>query len=120
MSDREELFQIIWDGAVDDRVKDGKSPEKVPVVRPKVWALVHGILAAGFRKPRIVTTSDELDELSNKALIMTRHGEYREAAKTVLSGNIWRGMGPTKVLRSAELAAWHLPATVLHEGEGEE
>lgn len=51
MNDREELFQIIWEGAVDDRVKDGKSPEKVPVVRPKVWALVHEILAAGYTKP---------------------------------------------------------------------
>jgi len=55
MSDREELFQIIWDGAVDDRVKDGKSPEKVPVVRPKVWALVHEILAAGYVKSETVT-----------------------------------------------------------------
>ena len=104
-TEREELTAII-----DDRWHGyGYHPQ----------GAADAIIAAGYRKPRTITTEDELDELSNKALIMTRHGEYREAAKTILSGNIWRGMGPTKVLRSAELAAWHLPATILHMGEGE-
>lgn len=68
MSARDELFQIIWDGAVDDRVKAGKSPEQVPVVRPKVWALVHTILAAGYRKPRrAVMFSDEAVERAAEA-----------------------------------------------------
>lgn len=49
-AERDELVQIIWDGAVADRVKDGKDPRRVPVVRPKVEALADAILAAGYRK----------------------------------------------------------------------
>lgn len=57
---RDELVQIIWDGAVADRVKDGKDPDRVPVVRPKVEAMADAILAAGYgkssdRRPSIVT-----------------------------------------------------------------
>lgn len=60
MSDRDELVQIIWDGAVADRVKDGKDYQRVPVVRPKVEAMADAILAAGYgkssdRRPSIVT-----------------------------------------------------------------
>jgi hypothetical protein len=75
------------------------------------------ILAAGYRKPRTITTADELDALGNGALIRTRHGEYREAAKLVGGENIWRAMGPAKVLSSSDLATWSLPASVLHEPE---
>lgn len=60
MTARDELVQIIWDGAVADRVKDGKDSQRVPVVRPKVEALADAILAAGYgkssdRRPSIVT-----------------------------------------------------------------
>lgn len=57
---RDDLVQIIWDGAVADRVKDGNDPRQVPVVRPKVEALADAILAAGYgkssdRRPSVVT-----------------------------------------------------------------
>lgn len=54
-SEREELIRMIWDGAVADRVRDGKDPERVPVVRPKVEALADVILAAGYSKRETVT-----------------------------------------------------------------
>lgn len=49
-AERDELIQIIWDGAVADRVKDGKAPHQVPVVRPKVEAMADAILGAGYSK----------------------------------------------------------------------
>lgn len=50
-TERDELIRLIWDDAVADRVKEGKSPAQVPVVRPKVEAIADKILAAGYRKP---------------------------------------------------------------------
>jgi hypothetical protein len=108
MSERDELASIIM--AVDEA--GNWDPD------PMMYASYgDAILAAGYRKPRTITTVEELDALLNKALIRTQHGEYREAAKLVGGENIWRKMGPAKVLSSSDLAAWHLPATVLHEGD---
>ncbi|UYL86601.1 hypothetical protein SEA_RADFAD_44 [Arthrobacter phage RadFad] len=50
MTERDELIQIIWDGAVGDRMKDGGDRRNVPVVRPKVEALADAIIAAGWHK----------------------------------------------------------------------
>lgn len=50
-TERDELIRLIWDDAVADRVKEGKSPAQVPVIRPKVEAIADKILAAGYRKP---------------------------------------------------------------------
>lgn len=64
-ADRDELVKIIWAGAVADRVKDGKDPDRVPIVRPKVEALPDAILAAGYgkssdRRPSVVTDAGQL------------------------------------------------------------
>ena len=50
MSDREELIELIWQDAVDDRTKSGKDPKNAPVVRCKVEAVADKIIAAGWRK----------------------------------------------------------------------
>lgn len=49
-TERDELIELVWDGAVADRVKDGLDPEFTPVVRPKVEAMADAILAAGYSK----------------------------------------------------------------------
>ena len=71
------------------------------------------ILAAGYRRPRTITTTEELDTLPDGVIIMDGRGSCREGLRTMGGGNVWRAMGPAKVLRSKEIA---LPATVLHEG----
>ena len=77
------------------------------------WAEVDAILAAGYRKPRQVTTVEELDALPDGSIILDARGLCREGLRTMGSGNVWRAMGPAQVLRSMEIA---LPATVLHVG----
>ena len=77
--------------------------------------LAQAILAAGYRKPRTITTAEELDALPNEALIRTRFGQVWEAAKLTDGENLWRTLGPAKLLRSEDIARWSLPATVLHE-----
>jgi hypothetical protein len=119
VSEREELFQIIWDGAVDDRVKDGKDLARVPVVRPKVWALVHGILAAGFKKPRTVTTVEELDALPLGSVVRCGHGRVYErdyVETNPRDTTWWIETGSTKDYQSSSI---ELPATVIYEGEWE-
>lgn len=74
MSDRDELIELVWDGAVADRVKDGLDPEFVPVVRPKVEAMADAILAAGFRKE---TVGDELSQVKDEL------ANYKRGAKTL-------------------------------------
>jgi len=106
MSDREELFQIIWDGAVDDR-------------HPKVWALVHAILAAGFRKPHKVTTAEELDALGVGSVV--RDGEGMVFERDYVNTNPgdtswWLETGSSRDYQTSTIT---LPATVIYEGERE-
>ena len=73
-------------------------------------------LAADYRKPRTVTTMEELEVLGHGAVIRSEHRHYWVAHKE-------DGMGPDQgwavagggAITSRELAFW-LPATVLHEG----
>jgi hypothetical protein len=72
--------------------------------------LAHAILAAGYSKPRTITTAEELDALPNASLILDALNYCREAAQ-LTDGNIWRSMGPAAVRASREIP---LPATVLY------
>jgi hypothetical protein len=69
------------------------------------------ILATGYRKPRTITTVEELDALPGGSLILDALNYCREAAK-LKDGNVWRSMGPASVRSSGQLP---LPVTVLHE-----
>jgi len=70
-TDRDELIELVWDGAVADRVKAGKDPRQVPVVRPKVEALADAILAAGYRKSRTLQSLAELVALAAESAVQT-------------------------------------------------
>ena len=111
MSERDELIQIIWDEAVDDRVKSGKDLRNVPVVRPKVDGMADRILAAGYRKSRTITTPEELEALPSGSVILDSDGE-----PNVLHDNGWvLPGGPGGYTTWA--VAQSLPATVLYEPE---
>ncbi|YCK81374.1 hypothetical protein M1D89_20240 [Arthrobacter sp. D3-18] len=75
---------------------------------------VERILAAGWVKPRTITTAEELDALPNESLILDARNKCREGLTSIEGRNWWRTMGPAKVLASKEIS---LPATVLHEGQ---
>ena len=67
------------------------------------------ILAAGYRKPRQVTTVEELDALPDKAIILDDM-----AGPLVRDGIWWRGA--SVALRISQVIR---PATVLHVGGAE-
>jgi hypothetical protein len=115
MSERDELIQMIWDDAVADRVRDGKDLRNTPVVRPKVEAMADKILAAGYRKPRTITTAAELDALPHGSVIRSSHRHYWVAHKEDGEGGNqgWAAAGTSRI--PTDLADW-LPATVLHVG----
>ena len=108
MSGRDELAAVVYKARWVDGIKD------VNLMTDS--ALADAILAAGYRKPRTITTAEELDALDNGALIRTRVGQCWEAAKLAGGENLWRTLGPAKVLSSEVLGRWNLPATVLHDG----
>lgn len=69
----------------------------------------------GYRKPRTVTTVEELDALGHGAVIRSEHRHYwvahKEDGMGANQGWAVAGGGP---ITSRELASW-LPATVLHD-----
>jgi len=96
-TERDELTQII-----DDRWHGyGYNPQ----------GAAEAILAAGYRKPRTVTTVEELDALAEHAVILSDEGGVFEHEH-----GWWRVTGSRDPMASSELA---LPATVLHEGVSE-
>lgn len=94
-TERDELTQII-----DDRWHGyGYNPQ----------GAADAILAAGYRKPRTVTTVEELDALPEGTIILDTDPDA-----LVTDGTAWRSLlVPDCALRSSAVG---LPATVLHEG----
>lgn len=85
-SERDELFQLML----------GRTTPKA----------VERILAAGYRKPRTVTTVEELDALPFMSVVMDDLGRVYQ--RWLLAG--WQSAGPTLGTKIK------LPSTVLHEG----
>jgi hypothetical protein len=73
--------------------------------------LADAILAAGYRKPRTVTTAEELDALPVGSVILDPAG--LSLHKTEFTG--WRASNGVKNIGPAMLEQEALPATVLHE-----
>lgn len=109
MSARDELADILWGTAVADRVRDGKDLRLVPVVRAKAESAADAILAAGYRKPRTITTREELDALPSGSVILDATGE-----PNVFHDNGWVLPGGGGGYTSWAVAQ-SLPAIVLHE-----
>jgi len=104
MSERDELARKL-DEWLDD---------EAPLNLRRYVPVADAILAAGYRRPRTVTTVEELDALANESLILDATSKCREGLTSIEGRNWWRAMGPSKVLESKDIA---LPATVLHEPE---
>ena len=66
------------------------------------------ILAAGYRKPRVITTREEVEALTEGAVVMDSAGDVSQ-----LRGGVWCGY-ETSPMAPSRLAKY-LPATVLYE-----
>ena len=89
------------------------------VSRPKAYdGRADAILAAGYRKPRTITTVEELDALPDGTIILSEVGGCWEAGEWRGHGmNWWKEPGRREIAHSEDLA---LPATVLYTPEAAE
>lgn len=108
MSARDELADLIED-AVDDAIYSAADapPSLTGIVAHHA---ADAVLAAGYRKPRTITTAEELDALPEGSVILSSGGDSAQKDGV----GYWYLWGGDIGLESAEVA---LPAMVLHEPE---
>jgi hypothetical protein len=73
-------------------------------------SMADELLAEGYRKPRTVTTRDEVLALHEGAVLLDSAGDVAQ-----LRGGLWCGYEASPMSPSRQ--AKYIPATVLHEGE---
>lgn len=107
MSEREELEQIVYDVWMQDepRFTAGQAAD--------------AILAAGYRKPREVTTAAELDALPVGSVVLDAEGDaWQDRGYAAFNWcNTTSGMNGG--LDPELLVSTYGPLTLLHEPEGE-
>lgn len=119
MSARDELAKLLF---VTDN-HDAKDPDHEwemttrhnPNFSEAYFVMADAILAAGYRRPRTITTAEELAALGHGSVIRSEHRHYWVAHKEDGMGadQGWAAAGGS-ALTSRDLTSW-LPATVLHE-----
>lgn len=82
------------------------------------FEVTDAILAAGYRKPRTISTAAELDALRFQAVVLDAYGTpyVCERHATNLTRNEWRPAGMDH-LEESENILYHGDATVVYEGE---
>lgn len=109
---REELAQIIT-----DHVHEGLLSYDACTPHAEIDEAADDILAAGYRKPRTITTVEELDALSDESVVRSDFGVIHEKrVEFDTSRVIWVCPGDTDEHTAGKIT---LPAIVLHEPEGE-
>jgi len=78
------------------------------------FAIADGLIAKGYRKPRTITTTEELDALEHGSVIRSEQRHYWVAHKEDGEGGNqgWAAAGTSRI--PANLGDW-LPAVVLYE-----
>jgi hypothetical protein len=113
MNARDELIEILHQEATADRVKNSPLRD-VPVVAAKLESAVDAILAAGYRRPRIINSADELLALPEASVVLDYEGDVSQKRD-----GLWCGY-ETAPLNSNKLARIAGPFTVLHEPEADQ
>lgn len=105
MSERDELARVIFD-----------APALIAWDNRSQRIIADAILAAGYRKPRTVTTSEELDALPVDSVVRDTKGFVYQKWADIDEPEIpwWAAAGDSRMYPANRIA---LPATVLHEGE---
>jgi len=111
-SEWRELAEVASDQIGYECRHQGTPDESVPGLCPECWELggkvADAILAAGYRKPRTITTREELQALIEGAVIIDSAGDVAE-----LRGGYWCGYETAAM--SVHRQGKYLPATVIHE-----
>lgn len=97
MNERDELAEIVGNSLVTRN-----SPKQT----------ADEILAAGYRKPRTITTVEELDALPVGTIILDSDPD----ACMKVEGGRWRSIDDPEETFSTSGISGSLPATVMHEG----
>jgi hypothetical protein len=112
MSARDELAEVIANFRDDWYKVQRKSPAGIDRAEAKA------ILAAGYSKPRTITTAEELDALTDGSLIETKGGiVFQKYDGWHAEGdNGWQRPGYSWCERTRHFAdSAHLPISILHE-----
>ena len=82
------------------------------------YIIADELIAAGYRKPRVVTTADEMDKLRFHAVVLDAYGTpyVCERHRTDGTRNEWQPSGMNHLEESDSLL-FHGDVTVLYEGE---
>jgi hypothetical protein len=105
MSAAEELTQIIMSPESFDGGPVSCGPNPVSATRT-----ADAVIAAGYSKPRTITTVEELDALPRLAVVRPR----AEMSAVLEKHTMWHEAGSRDLVTSSEI---FLPATVLWEPE---
>jgi len=86
----------------------------------EVDAATDAVLAAGYRRPRTVTTAAEMDALRFFAVVLDAYGTPYVCERHATDGsrNEWRPAGMNHLDQSEDIL-FHGDATVVYEGEPE-
>lgn len=107
---RDELAEIIQDCGEyipGSHADDYVSPDKA----------AKAILAAGYRKPRMINTAEELDALALKSVVMSSHSAPWQVREDDEEGGRWYVGADDIYFTSSMFTKRHGPFVVLHEGE---
>jgi hypothetical protein len=104
MSARDELARVIFD-----------APALIAWDNRSQWIIADAILAAGYRKPRTITTVEELDALPNGSVVLSQ--VYRHYLNGMdISFQRWEDGLWHRGARSSDTHPDNfLPVTVIHE-----
>jgi len=105
MNATDELAEVIYKARWVDGIKD--------VTVAADAGIANAILAAGYSKPRTITTAAELDALAEGVILRAEQGGVWTRAVDGI-GAVWRCAGYSHHYRADEI---ELPATVLFERE---
>lgn len=124
MSARDELSDELWKHNYEDftMAHDGRESSRCQCGAP-VYPLkslqqhrADVVLAAGYRKPRTITTAEELDKLRFQSVVLDAYGTpyVCERHRTDGTRNEWKPSGMDH-LDESDTILDHGPVTVVHE-----
>ena len=122
MSARDELARLLFIADNSDAPEPDHEWEMTirhnPGHAQYAYVQADAILAAGYSKPRAITTAEDLDKLGFQSVVLDAYGTPYVCERHATDGtrNEWKPSGMNHLDESEEIL-YHGPATVVHEGE---
>ena len=114
MSAREDIAALLFTTDNSKAVapwSEWEHSKNEPRLTEYVYAMADALIAAGYRKPRTITTAEELDALPYATTVMHDEGWGVTVAERHAEDMRWYVTGCLEYIRPEAL----LPATVLYE-----